>query len=97
MMSQIEDARNWLSDVFPNSGFDSFRELPDGEVWVAIDRNYDGGILQFAKDGDAKGCSAPCLHGGDCNRHTATHHQSVGTSGLLCEWRRVPTGTGWTE
>ena len=91
-MSQVDDARDWLSDIFPNSGFDSFRELEDRVIWDAIDRNYAGGIIQFAKDGDAEGCSAACIHGGDCNRHTATHHQSVGTSGVLCEWALAPAG-----
>ncbi len=50
-MSQVDDARDWLSDIFPNTGFHSFRELEDPEIWAAIEANYSGGVAQFHIDG----------------------------------------------
>lgn len=52
-MSQVEDARDWLSDAFPLvEDEESISDLSDHGVWRAIDSHYSGGIFQFARDGD---------------------------------------------
>lgn len=53
-MSQIDEARDWLEDVFPHTGFDSFDLLETHEIWDAIDRYYAGGLAQFSIDAEAR-------------------------------------------
>lgn len=44
----VESAREWLTDAFP---WDEFENMDEREIWDGVDRHYEGGIIQFARDG----------------------------------------------
>lgn len=65
-MSQVEEARNWLADCFP---WDEIESCDDREIWDGVDRHYEGGIIQFAKDSDDANPFIYIPHHGIPTRH----------------------------
>lgn len=50
-MSLVDEAREWLVDVFPIDDEDVIWEIAEPSIWRAIETNYAGGCIAFAKDG----------------------------------------------
>ena len=44
----IQEMREWLADCFE----DAPNDLTNEEIITAIERHYDGGVIQFKRDGN---------------------------------------------
>ena len=48
---QIQDARDWVADIYGHDPFFDIDDLSDAEVIAVVKWEYDGGLNQFLDDG----------------------------------------------